>query len=72
MIALEEIRDLPFSEKLRMLEILWEGIAASEVDLDVPRWHQEILDERQALIEEGRAEFIDWESAKQQIRDTIS
>ena len=26
------------------------------------------LDERQRLIDEGKAEFIDWETAKEQIR----
>jgi hypothetical protein len=33
----------------------------------VPQWHKDILDERRRLIEEGKAQFIDWETAKKQI-----
>ncbi len=39
--------------------------------MEVPLWHMELLDERQRLIDEGKAEFVDWEVAKEQIRETI-
>ena len=72
MIALAEIRDLPLHEKLRMMEALWDGIAPLEADLEVPQWHKDLLDEREQLIQNGKATFIDWEIAKQQIRDAVS
>lgn len=72
MIALAEIRDLPLHEKLRMMEALWDGIAPLEQELDVPQWHKDLLDERQQMIREGKASFIDWETAKKQIKDAIS
>lgn len=72
MIALSELRDLPLDEKMRMMEALWDGISPQEVNLEVPQWHKDILDQRQQLIQEGKAKFIDWEIAKQQIRAGIS
>lgn len=72
MIALGEIRDLSLHEKLRMMEVLWDGIAPLEAELEVPQWHKDLLEEREQLIQEGKAEFIDWEIAKQQIRDAVS
>ncbi|MCW1925309.1 addiction module protein [Luteolibacter arcticus] len=72
MIALAEIRELPLHDKLRMMEALWDGIAPQEDELEVPEWHKEILDHRDRMVVEGKAVFIDWEVAKQQIRDEIS
>ncbi|RYD38993.1 MAG: acyl-protein synthetase [Verrucomicrobiaceae bacterium] len=72
MIALAEIRDLPLHEKLRMMEALWDGIAPQEAELEVPQWHKDLLDERGRLVQEGKAKFIDWETAKQQIKDATS
>ncbi len=72
MIAMAELRDLPFHEKLRVMEALWDDIAPLEAELEVPAWHKEILDERERLVQDGKAAFIDWETAKQQIKDAIS
>lgn len=70
--ALADIRNLPLHEKLRMMEALWDGITPLESELEVPQWHQNLLDEREQLIQDGKAKFIDWETAKQQIKDAIS
>jgi hypothetical protein len=72
MIALAEIQQLPLHEKLMVMEALWESIARDEDRLEVPQWHKDILDEREKLAQEGRAKFIDWETAKQQVRDATS
>ncbi len=72
MIALAEIHELPLHEKLRMMEALWDGIAPLEAEMEVPQWHKDLLDEREQLILDGKAKFIDWETAKLQIKDAIS
>ena len=72
MIGIAELRELPLHEKLRMMEALWDGIAPNEAELEVPQWHKDLLDEREQLVRDGKAEFIDWEIAKKQIRDAIS
>ena len=58
-------------EKLAAMEELWEDLSRRDA-VPVPQWHKDILDERQRLIDEGKAEFIDWETAKKQIRERVS
>jgi hypothetical protein len=70
-IAPEEIRQMPLNEKLFMMEVLWNDISRAEEHLEVPQWHKDLLDEREKLITDGSAIFIDWEEAKKQISDVI-
>ena len=72
MIALDEIQALSLPEKLEMMEVLWESIAPHEAGLEVPQWHKDLLDEREVLIAEGKAKFIDWETAKKRIQAATS
>lgn len=37
----EHLRGLPIAEKLRLVEDLWDQIAASEEPLPLPAWHRE-------------------------------
>ena len=67
MIALEQIRQLPLREKLRLMEAIWDDISREEQDLEVPQWHKEMLDEREPLLAEEKAQFMDWEEARRQI-----
>lgn len=39
-----------------------------EETVEVPQWHKDILDEREQLIKEGKAHYIDWEEAKKQLK----
>lgn len=71
MIALGEIHNMPFHEKLLVMEAIWDDISREEEKLAVPQWHKDILDEREQLISEGKAKFIDWEEAKRQINEAI-
>lgn len=67
MIRLEQIRQLPLREKLRLMEVIWDDISRAEQDLEVPQWHKEMLDERERLLAEGKAQFVDWDEARRQI-----
>jgi Putative addiction module component len=72
MIAIDEIEQMPLHDKLIFMETLWDGISRSEADLEIPNWHKDVLDGREAMITKGEAKFIDWETAKKQIQDSIS
>lgn len=71
MSTLEQIHQMPLHEKLLVMEAIWQDISREEQTLEVPQWHKDILDERDRLIAEGKAQFIDWEDAKKQIREAI-
>ena len=69
MIALEPIHQLPLREKLLVMEAIWDDISRLEQELEVPQWHKDLLDERERLLAEGKAQFVDWEEAKRQINE---
>jgi hypothetical protein len=62
---------MPMTEKLLTLELLWDEISLGEEGLEVPDWHKEILDERERLVAEGKAKFIDWNEAKARIKNAV-
>lgn len=71
MIAQAEIRRLPLPEKLALLEAVWSELASDPDTVEVPDWHKDILDERQRLLDQGSAQVLDWELAKDQINRTV-
>ncbi len=71
MIVLEQIHQLPLREKLLVMEAIWEDLSRREQDVEVPPWHRELLDERERLLADGRAQFVDWEKAKRQINEAL-
>lgn len=71
MTVIEQIHKLPLHEKLLVMEALWDEISQAETALEVPQWHKDILDERESLIAEEKARFIDWNDAKEQIRQAV-
>jgi hypothetical protein len=71
MIAQSDIRQMPLSDKLAMLEALWEEISSEPDQVEIPQWHKDILDERLMAAERGEVEIIDWEIAKKQVRELV-
>jgi len=67
MIAQSKIRELPLSQKLELLEAIWSELSSDPNTIDVPKWHKDILDERQQGLEKGSIKVLDWELAKEQI-----
>jgi putative addiction module component (TIGR02574 family) len=62
-----EIDQMTIEEKLQTMEALWDDLCHNEETLPVHDWQKEILDERERLIKNGQAQFLDWEDAKKRI-----
>lgn len=62
--SIAEIRRLPLSEKLQIMEALWEDLRAHAEDVAVPEWHKEVLDSRRRAVEEGREKVLDWDEVR--------
>jgi putative addiction module component (TIGR02574 family) len=71
MAAVINVEQMTLEEKLRAMETLWENLSRREEDVPVPQWHKDLLDERERAIKEGKAQFIDWETAKKRIASGI-
>ncbi len=67
MSAMFQIDQMTLEDKLRAMEALWEDLCRHADALEVPQWQKDLLDARQRLIEEGKARFSDWETARKRI-----
>ena len=63
---------MTLEEKLAAMELLWEDLARTPEAVESPAWHKDILDERRQRLAEGESRFIDWETAKAEIRKKLS
>jgi putative addiction module component (TIGR02574 family) len=72
MTAAEHIHELPLSDKLAVMEAIWEDLRRGKPEVEMPDWHQSLLDEREELLREGKAKFIPWEQARQEIAAALA
>ena len=66
------LKEMTLQEKLAAMELLWEDLARTPEAVESPAWHKDILDERRQRLAEGKSRFIDWETAKAEIRKKLS
>jgi len=59
------------AEKLQVMEALWADLSRNEREIESPVWHEQVLREREQRVRSGQESFIDWETAKQQLRDRL-
>ena len=64
--SLNDLQNLPATEKLHLIEQLWNGL--SEEDIISPDWHREVLEDRRERYENGEITLISLEELKQQRR----
>jgi len=65
---LPQLLDLGVSEKLELVEALWESIAATPQELPVPDWQKEELAARKAAFVENPEAAIPWDEARERLR----
>lgn len=70
-LPIEPIESFSVPEKLLLMERLWDDLSRRPADVPVPGWHGEILAERQAAVGEGRTSFVEWEAAKERLRERL-
>jgi putative addiction module component (TIGR02574 family) len=68
MISQADLKEMSLKEKLRLMELIWQDISFEEEQILVPESHKYQLEKRAQLVREGKAEFIDWEQAKKEIK----
>lgn len=66
------LSEMTISEKLEVMETLWEDLSRNADALESPEWHASVLEEREKKIASGEAIFTDWEQAKKDIRKRVS
>ena len=71
MSATIDLLQMTTPEKLRLMEALWQDLSGEGTDVASPDWHGDVVLERDRLIESGEESFIDWESAKKELREEL-
>lgn len=56
-------------DKIAVMEKLWDDLCRDPESISSPGWHKEILQTREREINEGKAEFADFDRAKERIRN---
>ena len=57
--SIAEVKQLPFAEKLQIMEAIWEDLRAQAERVSVSQWHRDLLDERRKAVKQGREELLD-------------
>jgi hypothetical protein len=60
------------AEKLREMEALWADLSLNVQQIESPGWHGDVLRERTEAVKSGKVTFVDWDTAKKQLRDRLS
>jgi Putative addiction module component len=63
-----EIQQMPRSEKLKLMEILWADLSRDEAELESPAWHADALRETAERVARGEEKVLDWEQVKAELR----
>ncbi len=67
--TIETIQQLSRSEKLKLLEALWEDLSHPEDKFESPAWHAEELAKTEKRLADGKEQVLEWETAKRTLRN---
>jgi len=70
MINLSEIRQLSTEEKLHLMETIWQELSLDENEIEMSQAHKDMLDKREEMVKEGKAEFLEWDDVKVELQKT--
>ncbi len=66
---IKEIDNLRLSEKLILVEDIWDSIARNNEQLPLPEWQKTELDKRYIEYKNGKYKLHDWESVHEELRN---
>ena len=65
----KEISELGLSEKLLLVEDIWDSIAADNSEIPMPLWQKTELDKRYKEYKEGKLGLHNWEEVHKDLRE---
>ncbi|MBS1257253.1 MAG: hypothetical protein MAG551_00290 [Candidatus Scalindua arabica] len=66
---IKEIDNLGLSEKLILVEDIWDSIARSNSELPMPEWQKAELDKRYSDYKNKKLNLHDWEGVHDELRN---
>jgi hypothetical protein len=68
---LVEIKKMSLEEKLQTMELLWDELRENPDNVAFPKWHQDILEQRESLTHDESLHYTDWSEAKKDIEKRV-
>ncbi|VAW45059.1 hypothetical protein MNBD_GAMMA03-902 [hydrothermal vent metagenome] len=65
----DEINELELSEKLILVEDIWDSIAMSNAEIPMAKWQKKELDNRYKEYKAEKLELHDWDSVHKDLRE---
>jgi len=64
------IDEMSNEEKIGVIETLWDDLCKQKSEISPPRWHREVLADRERWAQDQREEALEtWKEAKRMIND---
>jgi putative addiction module component (TIGR02574 family) len=60
------------SDKIAMMERIWDDLCRDPESIPSPTWHQDVLATREKALKEGKASFTSFNRVKERIRERLS
>lgn len=64
----ENLKDLPRTDCLLAMEVLWQSLSRAPAEDVIPKWHQKVLADRLQRLQAGEERTIPWDTAKERLR----
>ena len=69
---LQEIEKLDLSEKLMLVEEIWDSIALNHSEVPLPKWQKDELDKRYNEYKSGELPLHEWNVVHEELRKKYS
>jgi hypothetical protein len=66
------IANMTRTEKLSMMEALWDDLSRDPTGITSPEWHEQALKEAERAVADNQAGFVSWDAAKKTLRNNNS
>ena len=69
MIESSEIERMSVTERLQVMDQLWDSLTRTGNEIPSPDWHQDVLSDRKARAQRGEAKFLTLAELRSRLRD---
>ncbi len=68
--SITEIKKMSIQERLTTMEQLWDSLCHEEVEPDSPRWHENVLSNREKIMDSADAKYLTIEQLRERYPGT--
>ena len=68
MIELSELEKMSVTERLQVMDQLWDSLTRNADEISSPDWHQDVLADRKARAQRGEAKFLTLDQLRSRLR----